>query len=292
MVWTPPLWQSIKFRVATFTLCVFATSLWSLTLYTSHMLRADMAQLPGDQQATTVSIVAAQINEQLRVRQQELELIAGGVGPELLANPAEMLGVSRRTAQLWVESGLLEAWKTDGGHRRIKRTSVQRLLDGEAKPRQRDAAPARQGEQIKVLVVEDDNSLLSLYKTVIGNWNLPIDTITAGNGVDGLIRLGRDAPDLMTTDLAMPGLDGFEMIHHLVATSYREGMDSAVVSRLDPADIEARGGLPKGVQFFSKPVPFDQLRAICPYARIWTPPRLQADRSLAFRYDCARIFGL
>jgi hypothetical protein len=26
--------------------------------------------------------------------------------------------------------------------------------------------------------------------------------------------------------------------------------------------------------------------------RIWTPPRLQADRSLAFRYDCARIFGL
>ena len=176
---------------------------------------------------------------------------------------AEMLGVSLRTAQLWVESGLLEAWKTDGGHRRINRTSVQRLLDGEAKPRQRGAAPARQGERMKILVVEDDSLLLKLYKTVIGNWNLPIDTITAGNGVDGLIRVGRDAPDLMITDLGMPDLDGFQMIHRLAATSYREGMDIVVVSGLDPADIEARGGLPKGIRIFSKPVPFDQLRAIC-----------------------------
>ncbi len=90
MVWTPRLWQSIQFRVATFTLCVFAASLWSLTLYTSHMLRADMEQLLGEQQTTTVGIVAAQINEQLRVRLQALELVAGGLGPDLLANPAAL----------------------------------------------------------------------------------------------------------------------------------------------------------------------------------------------------------
>ena len=61
---------------------------------------------------------------------------------------AEMLGVSLTTAQLWVESGLLDAWKTEGGHRRIHRTSVQRLLDGEVKPKQGAAAPARQGERL------------------------------------------------------------------------------------------------------------------------------------------------
>lgn len=193
---------------------------------------------------------------------------------------AEMLGVSLRTAQLWVESGLLEAWKTDGGHRRINRTSVQRLLDGEVKPRQRDAAPARQGERIKVLVVEDNSDLLKLYKTVIGNWNLPIDTITASNGVDGLILVGRDAPDLMITDLAMPGLDGFQLIHSLAATSYREGMDIVVVSGLDPADIEARGGLPKGIRIFSKPVPFDQLRAICAGMIERRTPHLYSEESL------------
>jgi signal transduction histidine kinase len=49
-----------------------------------------MEQLLGEQQTTTVSIAAAQINEQLRVRQQALALIAAGLGPDLLANPAAL----------------------------------------------------------------------------------------------------------------------------------------------------------------------------------------------------------
>jgi excisionase family DNA binding protein len=41
---------------------------------------------------------------------------------------AELLGISLRTAQLWVENGVLLAWKTSGGHRRILRKSVDALL--------------------------------------------------------------------------------------------------------------------------------------------------------------------
>ena len=32
---------------------------------------------------------------------------------------ASQLGLSLRTIQLWVENGVLSAWKTAGGHRRI-----------------------------------------------------------------------------------------------------------------------------------------------------------------------------
>jgi excisionase family DNA binding protein len=175
---------------------------------------------------------------------------------------AAILGVSLRTAQLWVENGTLEAWKTDGGHRRISRTSVKRLLNGEIPAAPAEPPPPRVGQHLKILVVEDDSVLLKLYKTVISNWNLEVEVITASNGVDGLIRVGRDAPDLMITDLSMPGLDGIQLIHSLAATSYREGMEIVVVSGLDPADIAARGGLPSGVPIFPKPVPFLELRAI------------------------------
>jgi len=34
------------------------------------------------------------------------------------------------------------------------------------------------------------------------------------------------------------------------------------VSGLDAADIETKGGLPRDVRLFPKPVPFEQLRAI------------------------------
>ncbi|MEK9953666.1 MAG: helix-turn-helix domain-containing protein [Curvibacter sp.] len=40
----------------------------------------------------------------------------------------EVLGVAVRTVQLWVESGVLPAWRTAGGHRRISRGAVEKLL--------------------------------------------------------------------------------------------------------------------------------------------------------------------
>ena len=42
---------------------------------------------------------------------------------------ATLLNVSVRTVQLWVERGVLQAWKTAGGHRRISVSSIQQLLD-------------------------------------------------------------------------------------------------------------------------------------------------------------------
>jgi len=41
---------------------------------------------------------------------------------------AERLGVSLRTIQLWVDAGVLQAWKTAGGHRRVSRESVEAFL--------------------------------------------------------------------------------------------------------------------------------------------------------------------
>lgn len=42
---------------------------------------------------------------------------------------AQLLGIAVSTAQLWMESGALPTWKTPGGHRRVRLSSVRRLLD-------------------------------------------------------------------------------------------------------------------------------------------------------------------
>ena len=41
---------------------------------------------------------------------------------------ARLLGIAVSTAQLWIENGLLPAWKTPGGHRRVRLSEVGRLL--------------------------------------------------------------------------------------------------------------------------------------------------------------------
>lgn len=46
------------------------------------------------------------------------------------ADTARLLGVSVRTAQLLIEGGTVPSWKTPGGHRRVYRADVMKLIDG------------------------------------------------------------------------------------------------------------------------------------------------------------------
>jgi excisionase family DNA binding protein len=179
---------------------------------------------------------------------------------------AERLGVALRTVQLWVEAGVLPAWKTAGGHRRISRVAVERLIGERSAALSGTSAPAADRSSdgsLKLMVVEDEPELLQLFRLVIDGWGLPIEVTLASNGFDALLRMGRHRPDLLVTDLNMPGMDGFRMLDSLCGAEPALGaMDIVVVTALSSADIERRGGLPPGVRVFHKPVPFDALEAL------------------------------
>lgn len=172
---------------------------------------------------------------------------------------AEILGVSLRTAQLWAEAGLLEAWKTTGGHRRITRNSVERLLS--RRPSGIESAPAADSS-LSILVVEDDPVVLRVYARRMARWPMNPRVATAGNGYEALVRVGLGKPDLLVTDLHMPEMDGFQMLRQLRKMSELAEITIVAVTGLDRADIEARGGIPEGIPVLPKPIPFDRLRDI------------------------------
>ncbi|MDH3421054.1 MAG: response regulator [Gammaproteobacteria bacterium] len=168
------------------------------------------------------------------------------------------LGVSLRTVQLWVESGTLPAWKTLGGHRRISREAVDRLVREQEVSLEIEAADQR----LTILVVEDERSLQELYEHTLGGWDLPLDIITAADGYEGLLMIGEKRPDLLITDLSMPGMDGLRMIRTLKSAPEFRDLQIIVVTALDDTEIEDRGGVPEGVTVFRKPIPFAELESI------------------------------
>lgn len=58
---------------------------------------------------------------------------------------AHMLGVAVSTAQLWMESGALPAWKTPGGHRRVRLSAVRQLQARQGTTGTAPGAPAGPG---------------------------------------------------------------------------------------------------------------------------------------------------
>ena len=178
---------------------------------------------------------------------------------------ATLLGVSVGTVQLWVESGLLQAWKTAGGHRRVMRDSLDRLLQKKTVSADQNMAPATpvvDSRRLSVLVVEDDANLLRLYKAHLARWPMVPEVTVIDNAVAALLLIGRKCPDLLITDLNMAGMDGFNMLRVLRETPEITHTTIVVVSGLDTSEIAQRGGIPSGIEVLPKPIPFQRLLTI------------------------------
>ncbi|MGK2952514.1 MAG: cache domain-containing protein [Thiobacillus sp.] len=91
-----PLQRSLKTRVTLFTLVIFVLSLWALAYYASKILRTDMEQMLSDQQLSTVTLVAANIDQELKDRLTALENIAGDLDEEELKSLATLQGILKR----------------------------------------------------------------------------------------------------------------------------------------------------------------------------------------------------
>jgi diguanylate cyclase (GGDEF)-like protein/PAS domain S-box-containing protein len=108
-------WRSLKTRVTLLTLAIFLISVWALALSASRMLREDLQLRIGEQQLATVSLLAAHIDDELRVRLSALEKAAGNVTPAILANGVALQGLLAQRPVLQVLfSGGVWVTKMDG----------------------------------------------------------------------------------------------------------------------------------------------------------------------------------
>ncbi len=168
---------------------------------------------------------------------------------------AALLDVAVRTVQLWVERGVLNAWKTPGGHRRIDAGSVRRLLD----QRQRVSSAA----ECRILIVEDQPEHAEFLKMFVQAVAPRAKIQIARNGLAAMLCIGREPPNLVLLDLLMPQMDGFEMLRELANDRDLQRMRVVVVSSMDDEDIRSRGGLPETVAaVLRKPIEFEALKDI------------------------------
>ena len=64
-----------------------------------------------------------------------------------------------------------------------------------------------------ILLVEDEASLSMIIKDALEEEDFQV--IMAGNGLQGIDRFYKYAPDLIIADVMMPEIDGFEMIRRI-----------------------------------------------------------------------------
>ena len=100
--------HSLKTRITLTTLSLFIAGLWTLAFLASQTLRNDMTRLLGEQQLSTASVMAAQVNNELSLRINVLEKSAGLIRPSMTGGEQRIQNFieQRPTLQALFNAGL------------------------------------------------------------------------------------------------------------------------------------------------------------------------------------------
>jgi excisionase family DNA binding protein len=170
---------------------------------------------------------------------------------------AETLDVSQRTIQLWVESGVLKAWKTPGGHRKISRDSISILIQKRRKSIEMQDFVS--SEELNILYMQDKASPVDLIKSYF-LWALDRITVQlVPNIFDGIISLSRIKPDLLIIDVEMTDVSGLSVIQYMKNNQEFNDIEIAIFTSMPTHKlINDVSFLPK-IKVFSKPISVDYL---------------------------------
>src|SRR5262249_6367060 len=131
-----------------------------------------------------------------------------------------LLQVNPSSVKKWVNEGRIAAFRTPGGHRRIRAADLVAFLDGHNMPIPNGLRPIPnglrgEGGKRRLLIVDDDPVYLRAIERRLNEYAAQLDVETVEHGIDALVRVGAWKPHLMVIDIFMPELDGLEVCRRL-----------------------------------------------------------------------------
>lgn len=94
------------------------------------------------------------------------------------------------------------------------------------------------GAEMQVLAIDDSRTIRAMVSQALGDEG--IEVVLAEDGVDGLEKLGENAPDVIITDINMPRLDGFGFIEAVRGGTDRPRVPILVLTTESAEALKAR----------------------------------------------------
>lgn len=158
--------------------------------------------------------------------QSDSLLTSSEVGHLLQVNPSSI--------KKWVDDGLLGAFRTPGGHRRIRAMDLVEFMFRHKMPIPTELAEA--GRK-RVLLVDDNAVQLSALSRSLKRHADRVEVVTVNNGIDALVLVGSFHPHFIVIDLYMPEIDGLEVCRRLKKRNETRDIQVVIVSGgLTPAN--------------------------------------------------------
>ncbi len=91
----------------------------------------------------------------------------------------------------------------------------------------------------KVLIIEDEESLLQMYQTKFEHENYEV--VTAGDGSEGIVKAKSEKPDIILLDIILPKKDGFMVLKELKADKATSDIKVIMLTNLGQDEDVSKG---------------------------------------------------
>ena len=165
--------------------------------------------------------------------------------------------VSSKTIINWIESGHINAYKTVGGHRRIKRTDLVEFMKKQGIPIPDSEIKA---ERKKILVVDDDAIIVETIVQALEEDENDYEVISASDGFEAGLQVNHFKPDLLILDIMMPDIKGYEVCKKIKSTEDTKDTKIIVLSAYLDEEKFKQMKENGADACYSKPLPLPQLK--------------------------------
>jgi excisionase family DNA binding protein len=165
---------------------------------------------------------------------------------------AKLCHVSPLSIINWVNAGRIPAFRTPGGHRRIRREDLARFMRENGIPLPEEL---RDGSgRTRVLVVDDEASIRDIFSESLSQRASPYEVMTAADGFEAGRLVATFRPDVVLLDLRMPGLDGFQVCRTIKGDSETASTVVIAMTGYHTHETESRIVECGAVRCLSKPI--------------------------------------
>lgn len=165
--------------------------------------------------------------------------------------------VSPKTIINWVDAGHIKAYRTIGGHRRIKKDDLETFMRNQGIPIPEEKET---GDQKKILVVDDDLIIVESIVQALEEDEFNYEVISAADGFEAGLQIKHFNPDLLILDIMMPDIKGYEVCKKIKTGEDTKHIKIIVLSAyLDEEKFKQMKDNGADV-CFSKPLPLPKLK--------------------------------
>jgi excisionase family DNA binding protein len=163
----------------------------------------------------------------------------------------ELLQVNASSVKKWIEEGRIRAFRTPGGHRRVRVFDLVRFLEAHDMPVPRSLGSATKR---RVLIVDDDIKQLEAFERILKTYSSQLEVSLTTNGIDALVLVGAFRPHLVVLDVFMPEIDGLEVCRRLRANPETASMEVIIASGQLTPELERKALEAGAHRCFHKPI--------------------------------------